>query len=316
MDTSGKNYLTRNWVKGSPLAVQEIISYGNTFELNNLNGEHDPILIDDNGGTADAYTWAEIDQLTYWITGSGTGNDPYIIEDLIIDGHQADSSISIIDSEEVFIIQNCVLTNSTDATSYDAGINLDDTTNGTIQYNNISWNIGNGICLRETSENITIFNNTIHNNYRGIYFFRGDNSNITENVIYTNTDEGIYLYQSENNLIYNNTIYDSGDNGIQLWYGEFTEILNNTIYNCADAGILLDNDSFNNTMSGNSLYNNGDYGIYMSESSSNNITWNIMNNEVSNAQNHGIRLYDDCDFNLIQYNSKGHLVSHYLIESV
>ena len=62
-------------------------------------------------------------------TGSGNYSDPYVIEDLIIDGGRAGSCIWIEDSDVYFRIENCTVYRSRDDWDY-AGIRLFNVTNG------------------------------------------------------------------------------------------------------------------------------------------------------------------------------------------
>ncbi len=96
-------------------------------------------------------------------TGSGKYNDPYIIKDLVIDGHSSDSGIEIRNSNVYFRIENCTVYNSASLGPYEAGIYLSSVNNGVLYNNNISNNKVSGIALWKSSNN-TILNNTINNN--------------------------------------------------------------------------------------------------------------------------------------------------------
>ena len=74
---------------------------------NGNNGDHVntiPIFIDGNG--AQNWGWAVSQP---WCTGSGTYNDPFIIENLILDARGSESCIRIIDSNVRFLIRNCII---------------------------------------------------------------------------------------------------------------------------------------------------------------------------------------------------------------
>ncbi|MFX1464254.1 MAG: right-handed parallel beta-helix repeat-containing protein, partial [Promethearchaeota archaeon] len=135
-----------------------------------------PFTIDnDVSNGAGDYTWVEA-ILEPWCSGSGTELDPYVIEDLIIDGGGSGNGIAIRDSNVFFRIENCTVYNSG---QYDAGISLDNTYNGNLIGNNCS------------------------NNYYGILLFNGcNNNNITGNTANNNLDSGIYLANAcfENNI--------------------------------------------------------------------------------------------------------------------
>ena len=78
----------------------------------NLTGN--PILIDGNSA------WQTI-VTEPWCSGAGTWNDPYIIENVYMDGQNSGSCIEIRNSDVFYIIRNSTLYNSGSA-SDDAGI--------------------------------------------------------------------------------------------------------------------------------------------------------------------------------------------------
>ena len=73
-------------------------------------------------------------------TGNGTYSEPYVIEDLVIDGEDSGSCILIENSGVYFKIENCTIYNSY------AGIRLSNVSNSLIITNNCSSN-SNGILL-------------------------------------------------------------------------------------------------------------------------------------------------------------------------
>ena len=123
--------------------------------------------------------------------GSGTYSDPYIIENLIIDGGGSGSCIWIENSELYFKIENCTLYNS-GSDNIDAGIKL--------------YNVENG----------QIMNSTMYNNYYGVYVEYSDNVIIVGNRF--NNYGGIKLKYTNNSLIYLNKL----DNEMNLFYMEST----------------------------------------------------------------------------------------------
>ena len=78
-----------------------------------------PIFIDGDatGVGAHNWTWAEDQD---WCRGTGTWNDPYIIENLFIDGNDLSSCIEIHNSAKFLLIRNCTIFNSTSS-----GINFE-----------------------------------------------------------------------------------------------------------------------------------------------------------------------------------------------
>jgi hypothetical protein len=74
----------------------------------------DPIIINNN--------WSDA-EIAGICTGSGTWSNPYVIEDLIIDGKNSSNCILIQNSNEFFRIENCILYNSSSA-FFTGGIKL------------------------------------------------------------------------------------------------------------------------------------------------------------------------------------------------
>jgi len=241
----------------------------NFIENINCSALEAPILIDGIATGVDAHnwTWAE-EQL--WCSGSGTDIDPYIIQDLTINGFGLEDGIEILNSNVSFIIQDCLIYNST------TGIYLDKVNNSRL-INNTCSNINWGISL-EYSNNNTISGNTANgNNYEGIYLTVCNYNYITGNIANNNDDTGIHL-QTEcvNNTLSGNTANDNGDSGIDI-----------------------EEDCSNNTISGNKANDNDDTGIYIKEDCSNN---NISGNTANHNTQFGIYLDFDCDYNTITNN--------------
>lgn len=115
-------------------------------------------------------------------SGEGTYSDPYIIEDLVIDGDGSGSCILIENSDVYFRITKCTVLNSGPSLT-DGGIKL--------------YNVYNG----------QLINNTVTNNILGIFISTSDN-----NTVVGNTLEGLGIYgatgikflHSNNNTIYLN----------------------------------------------------------------------------------------------------------------
>ena len=123
--------------------------------------------------------------------GVGTYSDPYLIENLLIDGGGSESCIWIENSNVYFKIENCTL--------YNSGIDIID---GGIKL----YNVENGI----------IMNNNIYNNFYGIYAEFVDNCIIIGNSF--NNYGGIKFKYSNNNLVYLNNLNDD----MNLFYMEST----------------------------------------------------------------------------------------------
>ena len=123
------------------------------------------IDIDDSVPTKDwAYTALNYD----WCTGKGTWMDPYVIENVTIDGLRSGNCIRIKNSNVFFIIRNCILFNASSGGT-DGGIKLEDTNNGILINNNCSYNGGSGISIISCNNNTFMGNIANNNGEYGIY---------------------------------------------------------------------------------------------------------------------------------------------------
>jgi parallel beta-helix repeat protein len=185
---------------------------------------HNPILITSND-----------DFETQGWPGSGTPEEPYVIEGLSISG-ASDAGIDISFVSAHFVIKNCLIT------SCQSGISTVYTGNATIANNTCNNNVGGGIYLREESNNITIINNTCNLNQMGIYFWSwyGSSTNVTVagNTCDDNSDTGIFLDKAVSVIVANNTCYGNGK-GISPHYATFVILENNTTYG-GQYGIKID----------------------------------------------------------------------------
>ncbi len=246
---------------GVIFAISTIININRNFdaEINNKSSEYsDDINIDDeNLKISKVSGKIHIIGNSGWVdfknaencTGSGTYSDPYVIDDLVIDGKGLGSCIWIENSSVYFKIENCTLCNS-GGDWFDAGIKLQLVSNGVLFNNTVNNNDEVGIYLSDSNNN-TISGNTANNNdWWGIYV-AGSINNISGNTASYNGNYGIIIQGSDNNISGNIANYNYGD------------------------GIFLEGS--NNTVSGNALNNNNWYGIYLYYSDYNMISGNIMN---------------------------------------
>ena len=241
---------------------------------------HEPIFIDGAaiGVGAHNWTWAESQS---WCSGSGTWNDPYIIENLKINGSGTGKGIDIVQSDVSFIIQDCLINNT------DTGIYLQDVNNARL-INNTCSNLRLGIDI-DTCDNNTISGNTVNGNVReGIYLYECNNNTISGNTANDN-NFGIYLSYCGYNNITGNTANDNGESGIYIEYSPNNILSGNSVNNNGDSGIAIDAESNNNTISGNTANGNIYYGIYLNYDCSNST---ISGNRVYDNRDIGIYLYD------------------------
>jgi len=209
-------------------------------------------------------------------TGIGTYSEPYIIEDLVIDGGGSGSCILIENSDVYFKIENCTLYDSEGGCV--AGIYLLNVNNSQLIDNDCSSN-DLGIHLSWGGYNNTITGNIVHNNGGGIFLSGSYYNTISGNIVKNNTFGGIYLLSSSDNTISGNTANDNNMLGIQLYDSYNNTISGNTANNNNLVGIQLFY-SYNNTISENTVKNHSHFGIYIYNSTNNIFSGNIVNNNL------------------------------------
>lgn len=188
-------------------------------------------------------------------TGEGTYSDPYIIEDLVIDGGGSGSCIWIENSSVYFRIENCSVFHS------GVGIRLSNVNNSLIITNNCSPHYY-GIYLSECNNN-TISGNTANNNSHGIYLYDVNNNIISGNTANDNAGNGIsvnYLAVvsvSGNNIIISGNTANNNDYGIYLYNSNYSTISGNTANDNNYIGIFISGN--NNIISENNAINNSDW---------------------------------------------------------
>jgi parallel beta-helix repeat protein len=186
-------------------------------------------------------------------TGSGTDSDPYVLEDLVIDGGSCGDCIRIENSDMHFIISNYTVYNAGGYT----GIRLVNVENGNVNQNNCSYN-GNGISFEANCENIIIQGNIINRNTAcGIILMNSYSNCIKENIITNSGIEGIRLADGSYNEILDNTINLNGWVGIELTGSNNNDISENYISG-SSVGILISEESKCNTVSNNIFSSNGE----------------------------------------------------------
>jgi parallel beta-helix repeat protein len=196
-----------------------------------------------------------------WCSGDGSWSNPYIIENVTIDAISSPtgSGIFINNSKNIyFIIRNCTVYNAPNGI-HDAGIKLENTSNGTIINNDFSDNNYIGIFMYNDCKNNTISRNWADDNaHSGIKLENNcGNNSISENS-FNNQGGGIYLKTGcDNNTIIGNT---ASENVI---------------------GIFIDTDCDNNNISENYLFLNSGEAILIAFAGCENniITRNIIASE-------------------------------------
>ena len=280
-----------------------------------------PLIIDDVG--LGDYTWAQA-VLQPWCSGAGTFNDPYVIENVTIDGGYSTDCIVIRNSSKYFIIRNSVFINSgrLDLLPYMGGISLDAVDNAMLINNTCRDTEGMGINVYR-SHGATIKDNFLENCSRGINTYLGGSHKIINNSVTLSNTGCISFNVASNNEVKENTLKDGHSGigfsngcsnntvkanniqifsrtGIYLGYGSNNNISENLIFQAKD-GIYLYGDTHHNVISSNNISYSTDDGIVLDGDTAvnNNI---LRSNNISNNLGSGIRLLENCDSNRIEGN--------------
>jgi len=167
---------------------------------------HNPISINGNGG------FSYPDPVNGG--GSGTENDPYIIENWDISAENA-HGIEIRNTTAHFVIRNCY----SHGNRGHMGIFLDNVINGQID-NVTTENNGAGIRLRYSSNN-NIMNSILLDDNLNIELVSNSSNNIINNCTFYVYGGGIGIFSgSDNNHIYHNNFVNNGhtyDDGTNYW---------------------------------------------------------------------------------------------------
>ncbi len=275
-----------------------------------------PIAIDDLPGSLNNWTWAANQA---WSSGSGTELDPYIIEDLNIDGNNTDYCISISNSEAYFIIQGNTL-NNTINTLTEGGIILFNVSNGNIIGNNF-YNNRNAAIFGTLTNHTIVSGNTLNNNRHGIYIDGSYNEFLVNKIYGDATGTGIVIQGSYNDNIINGNIIENCWQGIWIAIADNNTLSGNIVSNNMQNGIILLSNSDSNFLSENIVVNNTLSGILMLTSNNNTIESSIVHdnmqiginlqssdnntiydNVISENINTGVWFYGGSDGNLLYRN--------------
>ncbi|MBN1214089.1 MAG: right-handed parallel beta-helix repeat-containing protein [Candidatus Lokiarchaeota archaeon] len=290
-----------------------------------------PIFINGSATGIGAHNWVWAANQD-WCNGSGTWNDPYVIENITINGLGNFVPIHITDSDKYFIIRNCTLNNSpffSERDQYVGGILLENVSRAIIENNTCFQNGNDGIILKY-SRNCTIKQNIVNQNINGITLYYSNNCTIIENTVDCNTDNGIELYYSNNSIIVENTIESNWYSQIALSWSNNIDVIKNKINNIVEIGmgirgntqdafIFKNNISngnhgieiggYNNLIKNNFIYNctlNGittrDYEI-MPEIATESMNNTIIDNNCINISNNGISIDDSVINTFVRNNS-------------
>jgi parallel beta-helix repeat protein len=260
------------------VVIPAATSVQNVIKTNQLE-IHNPILISSNSD------FTERASTENW-PGSGTQNNPYIIESLNFKAEGAVTNLIHISNTNVyFIIRDCVIQNG--GSPGEGAVYLNSITNGKLINNSIVNNGFIGILLIDSNDN-ELINNTIYDNEENGVELRNSNSNkISSNIISNNKGDGLQISSSNHNVVNRNTFYENSNFAIHLVQSSNNLMYLNIIPNNTYDGIVLEESSNYNTIHNNVISNTGGDGIQLSLAANYNT---ISNNGISNATDGGIDL--------------------------
>ncbi|MBN1803178.1 MAG: right-handed parallel beta-helix repeat-containing protein [Candidatus Lokiarchaeota archaeon] len=255
--------------------------------------------------------WVSLAASEVWCSGNGTFEDPYIIENIAIDGENISSCITISNSQVYFIIRNCTCTNSNEGTFPDlnAGIKLVNSSNGQILGNNCSNNAGLGIFLYEDCENNLVLDNNVSlNRQGGISLYMNCNSNVVaNNSVYDNSFRGIRLYECIGNTVSENTVFNASseidcDRGIYVQNSPNTNILNNNVTEQSWEGFFVSNSSNCIIVGNKASFQELGSGFSIQDCFSCNISYNFAFNNSYYGMQFGLDTFNTIKGNTAFYN--------------
>ncbi len=286
-------YNVNQLINSTNFAIKKIVSNQLTI--------HDPIEIICNENFTD-----------YALPGSGTENDPFIIERLNITTSE-NVGIYIGDVSVFFVIQQCyvnasevgiqiisvignaqIIDNVCLENNY--GIEVIYSSNSTIANNLCVYNDEVGIKI-EGCSNSSIANNTCTDNKVGIRFERGSDSLIDNNICFNSDTYGIHLltYYKSNIRITNNLC---SSNAIGFYAEAVFHVLiahNTFSYNHNGSKMFIRHSVIIN----NNCSQNFNYGMFLSDSSGNTLTYNHFIKNI----NHGLYIGNNAEANRIHHNN-------------
>lgn len=222
-----------------------------------------------------------------WI-GNGTKENPFIIENLIINTNTS-SAIYISGTSVYFIIRNCTVTETADVSTS-------------------AYTIYAGIALSNVKNGLIINNTSASNMVQGIEIDQSNNINLTNNVIYGNKGDAI-VFQQSNKIIVKDNVVKTSNVGIYIGSNSNQNIIiDNFVDSNIGAGIIIVDKSNNNLISGNIVQNSID-GITVVTASSNLISNNTLqdNNFGVDLQSpygsSGTKIMSSTTYNLVTFNN-------------
>ena len=233
-------------------------------------------------------------------SGNGTAENPWVIEELDINGSDYGYCIYIGNTTDYFTIGGCYLheaytTEPNPIYSANAGIVLYNVENGLIEENEIEYNGWFGIYVLDSDNNV-LENNSVCQNGYGIFIFSNASYNTVQyNSVCNNSYAGIKIGLSKNNLIYRNTV-DYNGIGIQVsLFASMNTVKDNlAFYN--DCALMIEFSSYNTVLL-NSFCLSHEYGVYVGGFSfGNKIYHNNFGNNAAQAHDSGFGTIWNADY--------------------
>lgn len=263
-----------------------------------------PVYIDE---TVPGMTWADWADEP-WLKGLGTEEDPYMIENVIIDAGGNFFCMIILNSEAYFKIMDCTFSNTGPYNSPEGGRNaaliLVNTQNGVIFKNEMfdcgfpGTELGGGIALVGSVNNKVQKNYCHDNELSGIYVQYSNDNIIRQNLCIGNI-WGIFISEwSNSNEITKNECYDNELHGILVWSEANGNLITENECKGSLVGGITVTGSHGNILTDNHCCKN-QFGIILSDWSTSN---EVLNNDCSNNNENGIHLWFNANNNVITEN--------------
>ncbi|MEA3559581.1 MAG: NosD domain-containing protein [Candidatus Thermoplasmatota archaeon] len=262
-------------------------------------------------------------------TGDGSEGNPFIIEDLEINGSGYDSSIYIGNTTHHFIIRDCTLFGVEYASELPAGMILLNVSRGRVENVTCRDNgnsTGVGIWLLN-SGNVTITGSTFANNGDGgeasvgIYLLRSSNITVTDSVFFSDVGADICygIYAEGSREIHLSGLMMKNNTGVGEGGGIYLDRVEDFIIdNCLmqnnsgdkSSGIYMDGSGRINvkncTILGNQ-FSHQSYGIFMDNAHN-----CIIEGNVIKEQNRGLHMLDSNENRIMNNHFEDHVYGFFL----
>ncbi|MHA1672386.1 MAG: right-handed parallel beta-helix repeat-containing protein, partial [Promethearchaeota archaeon] len=197
-----------------------------------LVGIHDIVEIN---GVNSSQDWDECP----YITGKGTQNNPYLLENLVIDAQQGLYGIHIEQTDAYLIIRNCTVFNQFGYYRDSGSISLEYSNNVIVEGCTLTKNakgLYTGFGLSITIRQCNFTQNTEY----GLYIYSSNNNTYEGNYFTHNGYYALYDHNSRNDILQQNIIENSFQQGLGIFEGVNHMIIQNIIRNCSNIGLGID----------------------------------------------------------------------------